>query len=187
MQSLSITTEDGTSKDYNFPIEYDQANKRITLVLDGMMNANLYEMLDKVSADDKANFQQNSNTSITRFEGTLSKPVEVYATVQANPNGGNSGEEYQKSDVINSNDANTLFGDDTKDDNSECEIETFRHLSNIRYMQDTAATFNVTARSLDWTSDSIRVYGTETRGALSASTGKDIGFPSIPACSPTRR
>ena len=175
-QSLTVTTEDGNSNEYTFPLEYDQANKRVTLILDGMMNATLY---DKLSDEDKATFQQNSNTSITRFGGTLAKPVEVYATVQAKPNGGETGEEYQKSDAIDSNKANTLFGDDTKVDNSECEIETFRHLSNIRYI-DTAATFKVTARSLDWTSDSIRVYGTKARGALSALTGKDIGFPSVP-------
>ena len=46
---------------------------------------------------------------------------------------------------------------------------------------DTAAAFAVTARSLDWTSDSVKVYGTAARGALSVSAGKDIGFPSIPA------
>ena len=97
------------------------------------------------------------------------------------PNAENTrGEEYQKSDAIESNKANTLFGDGTRSDNSRCEIETFRHLSNIRYM-DTAAAFAVTARSLDWMSDSVKVYGTAARGALSVSTGKDIGFPSIPA------
>ena len=61
--------------------------------------------------------------------------------------------------------ANTLFGDGTRSDNSRCEIETFRHLSNIRYM-DTAAAFAVTARSLDWTSDSVKIYGTAARGAF---------------------
>lgn len=97
------------------------------------------------------------------------------------PNAENTGgEEYQKSDAIESNKANTLFGDGTRSDNGRCEIETFRHLSNIRYM-DTAAAFAVTARSLDWTSDSVKVYGTAARGALSVSAGKDIGFPSIPA------
>ncbi|WP_417002139.1 hypothetical protein, partial [Agathobaculum sp.] len=30
-------------------------------------------------------------------------------------------------------------------------------------------------------SDSVKVYGTAARGALSVSAGKDIGFPSIPA------
>ena len=97
------------------------------------------------------------------------------------PNAENTGgEEYQKSDAIESNKANTLFGDGTRSNNSRCEIETFRHLSNIRYMDATAA-FAVTARSLDWMSDSVKVYGTAARGALSVSTGKDIGFPSIPA------
>ena len=181
-QSVAVTTGDNATKDYTFPVEYDRSNKRATLVLDGMMNAKLYDRLDKLS-DDKAAFRQSSDTSITRFGGKLETPLNVYAAVQVfpDPNAENTrGEEYQKSDAIESNKANTLFGDGTRSDNSRCEIETFRHLSNIRYM-DTAAAFAVTARSLDWTSDSVKVYGTAARGALSVSTGKDIGFPSIPA------
>lgn len=181
-QSVAVTTEDNATKDYTFPVEYDRTNKRATLVLDGMMNAKLYDRLDKLS-DDKAAFRQSSDTSITRFGGKLEKPLNVYAAVQVfpDPNAENTGgEEYQKSDAIESNKANTLFGDGTRSNNSRCEIETFRHLSNIRYM-DTAAVFAVTARSLDWTSDSVKVYGTAARGALSVSAGKDIGFPSIPA------
>lgn len=182
-QSVAVTTEDNATKDYTFPVEYDRSNKRATLVLDGMMNAKLYDRLDKLFADNKAAFRQSSDTSITRFGGKLEKPLNVYAAVQVfpDPNAENTrGEEYQKSDAIESNKANTLFGDGTRLDNGRCEIETFRHLSNIRYM-DTAAVFAVTARSLDWTSDSVKVYGTAARGALSVSAGKDIGFPSIPA------
>lgn len=182
-QSVAVTTEDNATKDYTFPVEYDRTNKRATLVLDGMMNAKLYDRLDKLSADNEAAFRQSSDTSITRFGGKLENPLNVYAAVQVfpDPNAENTGgEEYQKSDAIESNKANTLFGDGTRSDNGRCEIETFRHLSNIRYM-DTAAVFAVTARSLDWTSDSVKVYGTAARGALSVSAGKDIGFPSIPA------
>jgi len=182
-QSVAVTTEDNATKDYIFPVEYDRSNKRATLVLDGMMNAKLYDQLDKLFADNKAAFRQSSDTSITRFGGKLENPLNVYAAVQVfpDPNAENTrGEEYQKSDAIESNKANTLFGDGTRSNNSRCEIETFRHLSNIRYM-DTAAVFAVTARSLDWTSDSVKVYGTAARGALSVSAGKDIGFPSIPA------
>lgn len=182
-QSVAVTTEDNATKNYTFPMEYDRTSKRATLVLDGMMNAKLYDRLDKLSDDDKAAFRQSSDTSITRFGGKLENPLNVYAAVQVfpDPNAENTGgEEYQKSDAIESNKANTLFGDGTRSDNGRCEIETFRHLSNIRYM-DTAAAFAVTARSLDWTSDSVKVYGTAARGALSVSAGKDIGFPSIPA------
>lgn len=182
-QSVAVTTEDNATKDYTFPVEYDRSNKRATLVLDGMMNAKLYDRLDKLSADNEAAFRQSSDTSITRFGGKLENPLNVYAAVQVfpDPNAENTGgEEYQKSDAIESNKANTLFGDGTRSNNSRCEIETFRHLSNIRYM-DTEAAFAVTARSLDWTSDSVKVYGTAARGALSVSAGKNIGFPSIPA------
>lgn len=181
-QSVAVTTEDNATENYTFPMEYERTGKRATLVLDGMMNAKLYDRLDKLS-DDKAAFRQSSDTSITRFGGKLENPLNIYAAVQVfpDPNAENTrGEEYQKSDAIESNKANTLFGDGTRSDNSRCEIETFRHLSNIRYM-DTTAAFAVTARSLDWMSDSVKVYGTAARGALSVSTGKDIGFPSIPA------
>lgn len=181
-QPLEVTAEDGTKKNYIFPIEYDQTAGRASLVLDGMMNAQLYSRLDELSAEDEAAFRQSSSTSITRFGGTLAAPAEVYATVQAfpDPNAAyDSGEMYQKSDVIDSNRANTLFGDGTSADGAEYEVKAFRHLSNIRYT-DTAAEFSVAARSLDWTSDSVRVYGTAAHGALTVSSGTDIGFPSIP-------
>ena len=181
-QPLEVTAEDGTKKNYTFPIEYDQTAGRASLVLDGMMNAQLYSRLDELSAEDEAAFRQSSSTSITRFGGKLAAPAEVYATVQAfpDPNAAyDSGEMYQKSDVIDSNRANTLFGDGTSADGAECEVKAFRHLSNIRYT-DTAAEFSVAARSLDWTSDSVRVYGTAAHGALTVSSGTDIGFPSIP-------
>lgn len=181
-QPLEVTAEDGTKKNYTFPIEYDQTTGRASLVLDGMMNAQLYSRLDALSDEDEAAFRQSSSTSITRFGGTLAAPAEVYATVQAfpDPNAAyDSGEMYQKSDVIDSNRANTLFGDGTSADGAECEVKAFRHLSNIRYMNK-AAEFSVAARSLDWTSDSVRVYGTAAHGALTVSSGTDIGFPSIP-------
>ena len=181
-QPLEVTAEDGTKKNYTFPIEYDQTAGRASLVLDGMMNAQLYSRLDELSDEDEAAFRQSSSTSITRFGGKLAAPAEVYATVQAfpDPNAAyDSGEMYQKSDVIDSNRANTLFGDGTSADGTECEVKAFRHLSNIRYMNK-AAEFSVAARSLDWTSDSVRVYGTAAHGALTVSSGTDIGFPSIP-------
>ena len=181
-QPLEVTAEDGTKKNYTFPIEYDQTTGRASLVLDGMMNAQLYSRLAELSDEDEAAFRQSSSTSITRFGGTLAAPAEIYATVQAfpDPNAAyDSGEMYQKSDVIDSNRANTLFGDGTSADGTECEVKAFRHLSNIRYMNK-AAEFSVAARSLDWTSDSVRVYGTAAHGALTVSSGTDIGFPSIP-------
>lgn len=181
-QPLEVTAEDGTKKNYTFPLEYDRTAGRASLVLDGMMNAQLYSRLDELADEDGAAFRQSSSTSITRFGGRLAAPAEVYATVQAfpDPNAAyDSGEMYQKSDAIDSNRANTLFGDGTSADGAECEVKAFRHLSNIRYT-DTAAEFSVAARSLDWTSDSVRVYGTAAHGALTVSSGTDIGFPSIP-------
>ena len=82
-QPLEVTAEDGTKKNYTFPIEYDQTTGRASLVLDGMMNAQLYSRLDELSDEDEAAFRQSSSTSITRFGGKLAAPAEVYATVQA--------------------------------------------------------------------------------------------------------
>ena len=93
-------------------MEYDRTNKRATLVLDGMMNAKLYDQLDKLSADNKAAFRQSSDTSITRFGGKLENPLNVYAAVQVfpYPNAENTGgEEYQKSDAIESNKGEHAF------------------------------------------------------------------------------
>lgn len=42
-QSVAVTTEDNATKNYTFPMEYDRTSKRATLVLDGMMNAKLYD------------------------------------------------------------------------------------------------------------------------------------------------
>ena len=164
-QPLEVTAEDGTKKNYTFPIEYDQTTGRASLVLDGMMNAQLYSRLDELSDEDEAAFRQSSSTSITRFGGTLAAPAEIYATVQAfpDPNAAyDSGEMYQKSDVIDSNRANTLFGDGTSADGTECEVKAFRHLSNIRYA-NTAAEFSVAARSLDWTSDLSLIHISEPK------------------------
>ena len=84
-QPLEVTAEDGTKKNYTFPIEYDQTTGRASLVLDGMMNAQLYSRLAELSDEDEAAFRQSSSTSITRFGGTLAAPAEIYATVQAFP------------------------------------------------------------------------------------------------------
>ena len=53
-QPLEVTAEDGTKKNYTFPLEYDQTTGRASLVLDGMMNAQLYSRLDELSAEDEA-------------------------------------------------------------------------------------------------------------------------------------
>ena len=40
-QPLEVTAEDGTKKNYTFPLEYDRTAGRASLVLDGMMNGNI--------------------------------------------------------------------------------------------------------------------------------------------------
>ena len=81
-QSVAVTTEDNATKNYTFPMEYDRTGKRATLVLDGMMNAKLYDRLDKLLSDDKAAFRQAQRYQHHALGGKLEAPLNVYAAVQ---------------------------------------------------------------------------------------------------------
>lgn len=177
--SLPVRVGDSTNVNYTFPLEYDQTNKRFSLTLDAMMNAALQKELKSNETAKKA-----SSTSITRFGGALEKPLTIYATIQAFPNEDqlNPGDEYQPSTVVTSNTANSMFGDGTN--STSCEVAAFRHLSNIRYMDENETrTFAVTAHALDWNSDSVRVYQTGDHGTLPWLRGSETAFPSIPKLS----
>lgn len=177
---LEVTLQDGTISEYTFPLEYDQTNKRFSLTLDAMMNAGLMKILEN-----DTDLQDDFSSSITRFGGDLEKPLTIYAKIQAfpSPTAEESGDEYQPSTVVSSNTANTLFGDGTN--STSCEVAAFRHLSNIRYMDDNETrTFAVTAHALDWNSDSVRVYqGIDRSGESSWLRGSETAFPSIPKLS----
>lgn len=177
--SLPVQVGNSAAANYTFPLEYDQANKRFSLTLDAMMNAALQKELESSESAKKA-----SSTSITRFGGELAKPLTIYATIQAFPNEDelNPGDEYQPSTVVTSNTANSMFGDGTN--STSCEVAAFRHLSNIRYMDENETrTFAVTAHALDWNSDSVRVYQTGEHGTLPWLRGSETAFPSIPKLS----
>ena len=178
--SLPVRVGDSADKmNYTFPLEYDQTNKRFSLTLDAMMNAALQKELESNETAKNA-----SSTSITRFGGALEKPLTIYATIQAFPNEDqlNPGDEYQPSTVVTSNTANSMFGDGTN--STSCEVAAFRHLSNIRYMDENETrTFAVTAHALDWNSDSVRVYQTGDHGTLPWLRGSETAFPSIPKLS----
>ena len=177
--SLPVRVGNSTNVNYTFPLEYDQTNKRFSLTLDAMMNAALQKELESNETAKNA-----SSTSITRFGGALEKPLTIYATIQAFPNEDqlNPGDEYQPSTVVTSNTANSMFGDGTN--STSCEVAAFRHLSNIRYMDENETrTFAVTAHALDWNSDSVRVYQTGDHGTLPWLRGSETAFPSIPKLS----
>ncbi len=210
---------DGSAVSYgtwNFPLSYQ--NGRFSLVLDAMMSADLLESLEAkgqaaaAGADASAwnawlDFLQQYGTSITRFtqarEGGapaanlqgLAKPQDIYAVVTARPAKNVNGDvtEYQASAPAKSNTENTLFAAGSKitaDAGLEAEISRYRHLSNIRYMAETAggrAVFSLTARNMDWTAAGTGLYGLTAAGAgataslawQSASSGT-VDFPSIP-------
>ena len=58
MQPLEVTDEDGTTKNYTFPLEYDQTDGRASLVLDGMMNAQLYSRLGELSDEEASSVDE---------------------------------------------------------------------------------------------------------------------------------
>ena len=82
---ITVTVENqGASGEYAFPLRYDSG--RFTLTLDAMMTAKL---MDALAANPAA--APGSSTSITRFGGAFSAPVDIYATVQAFPTYENMG------------------------------------------------------------------------------------------------
>ncbi len=158
---------------YSFPLVYEDG--RFTLTLDAMMNARLLKTLE---GDTEA--AKSSSTSVTRLPGCGS-PISVYATIKARPTYGEGiGGEYQESARVSSNRANTMFGDSTG--GSSYQVSAFRHLSNLRYIEDAGAVFTMPGGSLNWTSDNVLVYGVEggAAGSLKAKKGSETVFPTVP-------
>ena len=81
-----------------------------------------------------------------------------------------------------------MYGDETKETN--VEINTFRHLSNIRYYEkNKAGTFMLTAKNMDWNSVGTGLYDaddvTQTPGQQRSplrwqeSSTSELDFPSV--------
>lgn len=167
---LKSSTE--TSK-YVFPLRYETG--RFTLTLDAMMNADLTETLRQ-----HPDWVPENSTSITRFAG-FDTPMDIYATVKASPtyeNMGDDASEYRESAETKSNEANTMFADNSTAD--KAGITAFRHLSNIRYINN-ASEFTVSTRTLDWNSSNVTVYGITTTQTPEGATGSSLTVQSAPA------
>lgn len=167
---LKSSTE--TSK-YVFPLRYETG--RFTLTLDAMMNADLTETLRQ-----HPGWVPENSTSITRFAG-FNTPMDIYATVKASPtyeNMGDDASEYRESAETKSNEANTMFADNSTAD--KAGITAFRHLSNIRYINN-ASEFTVSTRTLDWNSSNVTVYGITTTQTPEGATGSSLTVQSAPA------
>ncbi len=179
--TLEVDNQGNTGR-YTFPLSYDDG--RFTLELDAMMTAELAGNVAATPADPAT--KTWFGTSITRFGGAFADPMDIYATVQVLPASGSIDSEYTVSNEARSNTANTLFTDGSTA--AECGIAAFRHLSNIRYQSGAGdQTFRITARTLDWTSDSVTVYRSVTRrdGAgtvvgTQLTRVDDPAFPTIP-------
>lgn len=177
MLNVKLGNSTETSR-YMFPLRYETG--RFTLTLDAMMNADLLETLQK-----NPDWAQENSTSITRFAG-FDTPMDIYATVKASPtyeNMGDDASEYRESAETKSNEANTMFADGSTAD--KAGITAFRHLSNIRYMNNASA-FTVNTRTLDWNSSNVTVYGVTTTTTPEGATGSSLtpqsapAFPTIP-------
>lgn len=181
---------------WTFPLNYQSAGSsggRFSLVLDGMMTAELMEVLKAKSGEtletDPASPlsvtpKQQYSTSITRLGSAipaLESPLNIYAEIQVEPTYyGTTGEftEYEPSSKVKSNVENTLYAESkVKNNVLEAKISRFRHLSNIRYYdKEKKAEFTLTARNLDWTSAGIGMYGMEQEEAGAGSPSGSGGF-----------
>ena len=179
--------------EWMFPLAYQSQGGlggRFSLVLDGMMSADLTEAVCAESAEET---QKEYSTSITRLKTVipeLQKPLDIYAEIEAEPSY-KTGDltEYRPGSLVRSNVENTMFDESSeKDGNLDAKITRFRHLSNIRYCQKedwNEAVFTLTARNLDWTSSGVGFYDRKT-GAndriewKNSAVGEEVlDFPSI--------
>ena len=194
-----LTLKDSVEKDkgnWCFPVTY--SDNKYSLVLDAMMSAKTMAALN--ASANKAELEKTSSTSICRLRAVasaLADPQNVYATVKAVSYAGNKKtsqtsadfqKEYRDSEPVSSNVANTMYGDETKETN--VEINTFRHLSNIRYYEkNKAGTFMLTAKNMDWNSVGTGLYDaddvTQTPGQQRSplrwqeSSTSELDFPSV--------
>lgn len=196
----SVTLLDGSDKDqgkWSFPLTY--SDNKYSLVLDAMMSAKTQALLTSRTGTDSENaLLRTLSTSICRLAGmtedqALATPQDIYATVEAMSYAGTDShvvvsKEYSASDAATSNTANSMYADKT--DGNDVRIAVFRHLSNMRYYDDTKeAAFTLTDKNMDWASVGTGVYdlteeqsGSNTLQKLAwkeNSTSKTVDFPTI--------
>lgn len=196
----SVTLLDGSGKDqgkWSFPLTY--SDNKYSLLLDAMMSAKTQALLTSRTGTDSENaLLRTLSTSICRLAGmtedqALATPQDIYATVEAMSYAGTDShvvvsKEYSASDAATSNTANSMYADKT--DGNDVRIAVFRHLSNMRYYDDTKeAAFTLTDKNMDWASVGTGVYdlteeqsGSNTLQKLAwkeNSTSKTVDFPTI--------
>lgn len=205
LASLTLTDSTGTEKgSWDFPVTYN--DNKYSLVLDAMMSAKTMAALNAVQdADARTELEKTSSTSICRLSTVaeaLSSPQNIYATVQAVSYAGTERptlddfmKEYRDSESVSSNTANSMYGDNTSGTN--VEINTFRHLSNIRYYgENKSGTFTLKAKNMDWTSAGTGLYDADNQSQTENqqrsplrwqdSSSQELDFPSVPVLGSTQ-
>ena len=205
MVGLELKVPDAADPDgkeigkWNFPLTYQQASGssgRFSLVLDGMMTAELAEAVEanKTSGPTAMTAAQMAGTSITRLGKeilALESPQDIYAEIQVQPAYANMGgvtgadiTEYKTSSPVRSNTENTLFAKAEMTgavgaETLNAEITRYRHLSNIRYYDKAkAAEFTLAARNLDWTSAGVGMYDVSHTVPGASGDLSTVGFSS---------
>ena len=193
MASFTLLDKDGNEKGtWDFPVS--QSPNGYSLVLDAMMSA---EMLGTLDAKSGSGIEETESTSILRLANVaseLGQNQNIYATVKATAYAGSDPrvkltQEYRDSEVVASNTAQTLYGDETK--GTSVEICTWRHLSNIRYRnQNGQVTYTLTAKNMDWAAVGTGLYSLQPEGGDSilkpcwSDNGSEVAdFPAIPQLS----
>lgn len=193
MASFTLLDKDGNEKGiWDFPVS--QSPNGYSLVLDAMMSA---EMLGTLDAKSGSGIEETESTSILRLAkvaSELGQNQNIYATVKATAYAGSDPrvkltQEYRDSEVVASNTAQTLYGDETK--GTSVEICTWRHLSNIRYRnQNGQVTYTLTAKNMDWAAVGTGLYSLQPEGRDSilkpcwSDNGSEVAdFPAIPQLS----
>ena len=131
-------------------------------MLDAMMSAEILGVLSS-SQNKDGELDATTSTSILRLAKvaeSLKEQQTIYACIQAVPyyqRGSQSTNEYRSSEKVPSNSSNTLYGDDSTENN--IKVAYFRQLSNIRYEEeDTKKEITLTNRNMDWSAVGTGLY-----------------------------
>lgn len=156
---------------YSFPFSY---NGRFELVLDAMMDAASLDALAPGDGGARREAVRTGSTSVTRLPG-MDRPLNVYARVTVR----SASDRESRFHTRESNRENTMFASAPSEE-GDYLIRSFRHLSNIRYMEPPEAEKPQCFRldsALDWELDGVELYHWDGERLLRMSG--DLVFPTV--------
>ncbi len=159
---------------FSFPFSY---TGRFELVLDAMMDAATIEALAPEDGEARREAARTGSTSAARLPG-MERPVDVYARVTVR----SATDRESGFHTRESNRENTMFAAAPTEE-GDYLIRTFRHLSNIRYMEPPDGEERQCFRldgALDWELDGVALYHWNWNGKPARIFGEPV-FPTIPA------